>query len=340
MIPHSLPTIGPDEQAALQWVLATGFVGPGEQSRLLAEAVQVHTQADLAHTTLSGTDALILALRSLGLQEGAIVGVPVLSCVEVLAAARRAGYRISLCQVRPADLTLDIAALPDHVEAVIAPHGWGAPVDVDALHGTGLPWIEDCATSPFTQTARGNAGSTGWASIYSFGSTKYLTGAGGGAIALRDNAAARWDDALRWCGSHHELGDVNASLALVQWRRARSFVERRRCIAAAYDRAVLAAGLVPEPRAEGHSLFRYLVRTPSPSDTVRARLAAAGIDARTSINPWLFDHPDPTIIARTARGAAWERWSNHLLSVPIYPALDDSKVAAICAALNDVLSNE
>ncbi len=337
MIRHSMPTIGLEEHAALQETLASGFVGAGEQSRLLADAIQAHSRADMAHTTLSGTDALMMALRSLGLREGAIVGVPVLTCDEVVAATRRAGYRVSLCQVRAADLTLDVAALPSHLEAVIAPHGWGAPVDVGALHGTGLPWVEDCATSPFTQTAHGNAGSAGWASIYSFGSTKFLTGAGGGAIALRGHAAARWVEALRWVGSHHALGDVNSSLALVQWQRAPSFVERRRCIAEAYDRAVRAAGLAPEARSEGHSVFRYLVRTSGPSETVRARLAAAGIDARTSINPWLFDHPDPAIVARTKRGAAWERWSDHLLSVPIYPALGDGDVAAVCMALTDAL---
>ena len=338
MIPHSMPTIGPDEQATLHQTLASGFVGPGEQSRLLAEAVQAHAGADLAYTTLSGTDALMLALRSLGLRDGAIVGVPVLTCDEVVAATRRAGYRVSLCQVRAVDLTLDVAALPSHLEAGIAPHGWGAPVDVDALHGTSLPWVEDCATSPFTRTAWGNAGSAGWASVYSFGSTKFLTGAGGGAIALRGDAAARWVDALRWAGPHHALGDVNAGLALVQWQRAHEFVERRRRIAAAYDRAVLAAGLAPEPRSEGHSVFRYLVRTSGPSETVRARLSAAGIDARTSINPWLFDHTDPAIVARPQRGAAWERWSAHLLSIPIYPSLDDRDVAAVCMSLTRAMS--
>jgi dTDP-4-amino-4,6-dideoxygalactose transaminase len=333
MIRHSLPTLGPEDSAAVRSVLEHGFVGAGGRSQALAEAVRQHATADAAHTTLSGTDALMLGLRTLGLRDGAVIGVPVLTCDEVVAAARRAGYRVSLCEVKASDLTLDVAALPDALDAVIAPHGWGAPVDVDALDATGLPWIEDCATSPFTRTSRGWAGAAGWASIYSFGSTKYLTGGGGGAVALRGASAQRWSEAVRWAGSPHALGDLNASLALAQWERGVAFRERRQFIAETYDQALRAIGLTPQNRQPGHSVFRYLVRTPGPAHEVCARLQADGIDARTSINPWLYDEADVAIVARPERGAAWDHWNGHLLSVPIYPGLDDGAIATVCEAL-------
>jgi dTDP-4-amino-4,6-dideoxygalactose transaminase len=209
---------------------------------------------------------------------------------------------------------------------------------VEALEATGLPWVEDCATSPFTRTTRGWAGTAGWAGIYSFGSTKYVTGGGGGAIVLRGAAVEGWDAALRWAGTHHALGDLNAGLALAQWERGSTFLARRRAIAEAYDTTLVQVGIRPVERAEGHSVFRYLVRTPGPAEAVREQLVGLGVDARTSINPWLYDDPDVGIVARPARGDAWYHWNGHLLSVPIYPALDDGAIATVCEALARAVS--
>jgi perosamine synthetase len=260
-----------------------------------------------------------------------------------------AGHRAFLTDIDDALLTIDPGSIPRDAAAVIAPHAYGAPVDVEALTRLACPWIEDCATSPALGPGERRAGASGTFAVFSFGSTKYLTGGSGGMVLTDDpRLAARVDDLLdfdrfekRGAWQHGlpaalpgRLADLNAAVALTQWRRLPDLAAHRQTIAAVY-RAGLAdvAGLrVPRPGMP-HAFYRYLVRTDAPAEPLAVALRARGIDARSSVNPWLD-------AAANVTGGPWPvaaRWRDHLLSLPIHPHLSEADAHRVVATLKEVL---
>jgi len=55
------------------------------------------------------------------------------------------------------------------------------------IQSLGVPWIEDCATSPATSVGGRPAGASGTLAVFSFASTKYVTGGSGGVLACDDD---------------------------------------------------------------------------------------------------------------------------------------------------------
>lgn len=330
MIPHSRPTIGAAERDAVAATIDDNWIGPGPRTKALQEALGQATGASLVSLTLSGTQALVWALRSIGLPAGAPVAFPEITCTEVPTAIVAAGLTPLVCAVDPQRLTLDPGKVPETVRAIVAPHAWGASVDADALDALGLPWIEDCATSPAVIMNGHPAGSRGHASIFSFGATKYLTAGIGGALCVRDAAMA---DRLATIRAEEDapqgLGDLNAAMACVQWSRMAEFRHRRAEIGRRFDATLAATPLEPRPLAPGDALFRYIVRTAGPATEMASRLRAAGVDARTSVNPWFPLHPGEPQCPSVAR----LHWDDRLLSLPFYPGLTETELSRIVDVL-------
>jgi dTDP-4-amino-4,6-dideoxygalactose transaminase len=77
------------------------------------------------------------------------------------------------------------------------------------------------------------------------------------------------------------------------------------------------------------------MRTQSAAADIAEQLHAVGIDARSSVNPWIHR----TFAASVCEGGPWpvaEEWRQHLLSLPIYPALQDQDVHYIVHSVKKV----
>ncbi len=326
-IPHSAPTVVGGEAAAVRRSLEAGQFGYGPRARELEARFAARTGRRHAFAVLSGTHALGLALGALGLRRGATIAVPVLTCGSVVRAAEGATHTPYLCDIVAGSLTLDAARIPPHADAIVAPHAYGAPVDADALDRLGRPWIEDCATSPTARVRGRLAGAAGVASIFSFGSTKYLTGGSGGLLATDDDGLAACVEAALSDGSGR-LADLNAAAVLVQLEALDTFAAARQRIAAVYDAALAGhESLTVPPADDAHGRFRYIVRTADPSAPIAETLSRQGIDARTSVNPWL-DTLSPALPGGPYPVA--DSWRAHLLSLPIHPSMreDDARRVA------------
>ena len=84
----------------------------------------------------SGTAALFLALRGLGVGRGDKVALPSYSCSALLNAVNMTQASAEIVEVRPDDFTLDVAALDRQAldaKAVIAVHCFGASADVASI---------------------------------------------------------------------------------------------------------------------------------------------------------------------------------------------------------------
>ena len=145
-IPHSSSTLGPAEAAAAEEVVRQNFAGHGPRAAALEARFRERTGRRHAFAVSSGHHALALAVRALDLPPASDIALPVLTCATVAAAVIDAGHRCRLMDVGE-DLAMDTASFAgEGLAAVIAPHAYGAPVNVaERCEIPVWPWIEDCA---------------------------------------------------------------------------------------------------------------------------------------------------------------------------------------------------
>jgi len=348
------------EEAVLQ-VLRSGryVLGPEVEAfeRSFAELCGVAHGVGVA----SGTDALIVALRALGIGRGdAILTTP----FTFFASAST----IALCGARPvlADVDLETglldlaaaeAAWEPSVRWILPVHIYGQMVDMRAFaglaerHGAGI--VEDAAQAHGAQRDGVRPGERSAAACFSFYPTKNLGAAGeGGLVVTRDDALARRLREVRDHGSpekyrHAHLG-LNSRLQALQGAVLRCKLshlerwnERRRALASLYDEAFAGVDdVVPLTTTDGavHARHQYTVRIVGPRDRDRVQraLAEQGIGAAVH-------YPIPVHLQEAARDWGYaegqfpnaERLCREVLCLPIHPFLTDADVLRVAAAVRD-----
>ena len=242
----------------------------------------------------NGTDAITIALRSLGVGAGDEVVLPSFTFYASAEAIAPTGATPVFCDVDPHTycVTADTvrAALTPRTKAVIAVHLFGnvAPVvDIEAL---GVPVLEDAAQAIGSSAQRGRPGALGVAATFSFYPSKNLPCFGdGGAIVTRDERIAERARVLRFHGSrdkvnYEQLGynsrldELQAAILRVQLPHLDDWADGRRRAASYYEQVGLGE-LVGLPRAVAGSSpawHLYVVSHPQ-VERLEAALASAGV---------------------------------------------------------------
>jgi UDP-4-amino-4-deoxy-L-arabinose-oxoglutarate aminotransferase len=332
VIPHSRPWITEEDHAALRDVLAGELLAKGAGVRRFELELAAFLGTREAVACGSGTGALVLALRALGIGSGAEVVCPSYVCHDVLAAIRAVGATPALC-----DLGTDgwcvtaetvARAMTARTRAIVAVHTFGATADVGAMSALGVPVIEDAAQA-LGSVARGSrAGTTGAVGIFSFHATKMLTTGEGGAVVARDPAVLAAVRDARDAGLvPSPMSDLSAALGSSQLARFEGFLARRRDIARRYFDELPESVTSPLRRsAEGSGFFRFPLRWPGGSyEEVNASFAARGIAVRRGVDELNHRHvglPDHLFAQSVDR-------FDTTVSIPIYPALRDDQVDRI-----------
>lgn len=300
----------------------------------------------------SGTDAITLALLALGVGEGDEVVTVANAGVPGPTAIRRAGAEVVFCDVLPESCLIDPASVAAVVgprtRAILPVHLYGAMADVEALRRAAprVPIVEDCAQAFGSRRGGRPAGTLGDLAAFSFYPTKNLGALGDAGFIAGDPAPVARARQLRDYGRDaggvavalgilSRLDELQAAALRVKLRHARSSLERRRALCAAYD-AALPASLVRVGRhTEGEpALHLYVVRTKERA-RVEAALADAGIE--TGVHYRTPAHRMPAFAnARRGSLAFTEQACNEVLSLPFFPAMTVDDVARVCAVLEGV----
>ena len=199
--------------AAIKRVMESGWYILGKEC---AEFERSFAQWSGAHHAVgvgNGTDAIVIALKSLGVGDGDTVFTVSHTAVATVAAVELAGATPVLVDIDPVTFTLDPAKLEDAItacktgkpRAVVAVHLYGQPCDIPAISAIcqrhGLFLIEDCAQAHGAMLNGARVGSAGDFATYSFYPTKNLGAFGdGGALTTNDKALAERAGALRQYG--------------------------------------------------------------------------------------------------------------------------------------------
>ena len=226
---RQLAVASPISIAAVARAFAGSALASYEQHHVARALVEHRYAAARAYLTDSGTSALVLALRA-AVPPGGVVGFPGYSCVDLAAAALRAGVRVRLYDLDPATLGPDLdsidALLRRGVDALVVAHLYGYPADVPAVRErasrAGVVVIEDAAQGAGGALAGQRLGTLGDLSILSFGRGKGLCAGGGGALLSRDGRFTQALDRVKLRPSGR--GWLGLAKTTVQWALGRPSV--------------------------------------------------------------------------------------------------------------------
>jgi dTDP-4-amino-4,6-dideoxygalactose transaminase len=334
MIPHSYPSIGPEDVAAVTSQLETGQLDSGEVAEQLARevAATIGDPGAEALATASGTEALSIALLAVGVEPGRRVIVPTYSCRALADATLAIGAQPVAIDSGP-DYALSPSRARDAGEAAAAVivHPFGHLVDLEPYRDLGCPLIADCAHAlPLGGEPAADA------SVFSFHTTKLLAaGEGGAVVAHSPEAGERLGELATGYASSGEfrspiavpLSDLGAALALSQLARIEAMSEKRRMLAQIYDE--LLGKEVEVDDWAGETPFRYIVRTDAPFEQVRTEMEQRGVAVRRPVDPLL--HRDMGLDG--ADFAVAEGLFARTISLPLYPSLEEADARLIASAL-------
>jgi dTDP-4-amino-4,6-dideoxygalactose transaminase len=341
--------------AAFERVLDSGWYVLGGEVSAFEQEFAAWAGASHAVGVASGTDAITLGLRVLGVGPGDEVIVPSNALPTAFGAAAT-GARVRFADVRESDLNID----PEHVarlvnertRAVVAVHLYGHPADLAALpiDRERVALVEDCAQAHGAAWHGRRVGLTGDLAAWSFYPTKNLGAFGdGGAVTTADAELAARVRSLRVYGEQRRylstevgvnsrLDELQAALLRVKLPRLDTWVAERRRVAAVYDAALAASDAVLAPPVrEGadHARHLYPVQVDR-RDEVLAALVARGIPA--AIHYPMGAHDQPAFAAwRDEDLPVTERLCGRLLSLPMHPFLTDEQAGDVAAALLEQL---
>ena len=289
---EQLEQLGPGLEEAVLAVLRSGQYIGGSTIAGFEQAFAELCGVPHAIGCNSGTDALILALRGLGIGPGDEVITSSFSFFATAEAISAVGAIPVFVDVEGGSYLIDAnrieAAITSATRALLPVHLFGRPVDMERINAIaaahGLLVIEDCAQASGAQWAGRPVGSWGDAGCFSFFPTKNLGGAGdGGAVTCRDPQRAQRVRELavhgmprRYLltdlGYNSRLDAIQAAVLAVKLPHLERWVERRRAIAARYlaELSHLPGIQLPEAGHAGHSWNQFVVRVAACPETPAA----------------------------------------------------------------------
>jgi dTDP-4-amino-4,6-dideoxygalactose transaminase len=339
------------ERAALR-VLRSGSYILGPEVEAFEAELAASVGAGFAVGVGSGTEALTLSLRALGVGPGDEVVLPAFTYFATVEAVLACGARPVFADVEPDGFNVDpdacAAALTSRTRALVPVHLFGRCADLPRLAALaerhGLALVEDAAQAIGAARAGRRAGAWGAAGCFSFYPSKNLGGAGdGGCVTTSDPGLA---ERLRLLRSHglsadgsHVLAGTTSRLDAIQAAVLRAklpylktWIDRRARNARIYGEML---GGVPGLRVPGAgageepSWTQYTLRCAEP-ERVRAALEAGGIE-------WRHYYPRPACrepalgSGRAAPGAfpRAERACAEAVSIPVRGSLAADAVREI-----------
>lgn len=284
-IPAARVVFGPEDRARIlghiDQSLQSGSLTLGSAGRDFEEAFARRHEVGHAVATSSGTSALEIIMRTLGVGDRDVV-VPANTFFATAAAVLHAGGRVRFADADPATLSVSVesveAAVTPATTAIVVVHIGGRICrDIEAIadlcERRGIDLVEDAAHAHGSTWAGQPAGTFSRAAAFSFYPTKVVASGEGGMIVTGDAdlaADARiyrdqgkgsfLEGAHVRLGSAWRMSEVHAAIGRVHLDRLDEFIAVRRRVADLYDRAlagVAGVTLLSEPEASRGNVYKY-----------------------------------------------------------------------------------
>jgi dTDP-4-amino-4,6-dideoxygalactose transaminase len=299
----------------------------------------------------SGTSALYLSLRALGVGPGDEVITPALSWVATPSAIKMTGATPVFVDIRD-DLNIDTdllnAAHTSRTAAVVPVHYCGRICDMPAVLAfakeKNLPVIEDAAQAYGAALGGVKAGAFGDLGAFSLNPMKVLRSLGeAGAITFKDASLRPKLESLRYLGTenrehcvtielNHKISALLAAFICVFMETFDADVARRRAIAEIYTHHLGDIVKCPPMDDPQRSVFFDYQIIADRRDDLRQFLEAHGIEVKIKYPLSLPDHAafqdGPAVDVPRARDLV-----RHILSLPMEPSMPDADVMSVCETI-------
>jgi dTDP-4-amino-4,6-dideoxygalactose transaminase len=341
-----------DVQAAVARVLASGWYVLGPEVEAFEAEFAAVCGARHAVGVGTGTDALSLILRGLGIGAGdEVITTPISAAYTALAIAA-AGACPIFADVDPQRLTIDPAAVERCVtprtRAILPVHLYGQAADMRPIERIAerhhLAVVEDCCQAHGATADGRPVGTIGAAGAFSFYPTKNLGALGdAGAVITADRELAERIKRLRNGGQtdryHHVDLGVNSRLDELQAAilRARlpylpDWTARRRALAAAYRSQLHDAPVRLLPELDSGHVYHLFVVLSDERPRLQRHMMEAGIDC---VIHYPVPIPDQPAFAGAAPAICPQARivCKQVLSLPMYPGLSDDELRTVAGAV-------
>jgi dTDP-4-amino-4,6-dideoxygalactose transaminase len=367
-LPFTRPSIDEASIQAVANVFRSGQLASGPKVKEFEAALAAYLGGERqVRVMTSATAGLEMALEVAGVRAGDEVIVPAMSfaaSANVIARLRAKPVFVDVdLSSRNIDVELARRAITRKTRAIMPVHFSGLAVDMDGVYGLarehGLRVIEDAAHAIGTRHQGKLIGSVGDLVVFSFHPNKNMTTIEGGAISTADAATAaaieehrfhgiRKDEDggvdVMFAGAKSNLTDVAAQIGIDQLKRLDGFNRRRRELAHRYFRELEGSdlGLVPARGDEGHSwhMFTLLIDFEARRMTrveFQKKMAERGIGIGIHypcIPGFTYYH---MLGYRPEDYPNAARIGRETVTLPLFPAMEDSDVGRVCRELRAVL---
>ncbi len=375
-LPLNRPSIGEKEINGVVNCLKSGWITTGPLCKQFEDMFCGLTGAPHAVSFCSGTAGMHLMMLALGLQDGDEVITPSMTFASTINMIVRCGAKPVFVDIHYDTLNINEAlieaAVTERTKAIIPVHFAGAPADMDTvLEIAGkynLAVIEDAAHALGTFYKGIHAGGFGQTAIFSFHPLKNITTGEGGMITSGDSGLERRLRLLRFHGIERDawkrygkggnpeydinepgfkynLTDIQAALGLAQFARLEEFNTRRRELAGLYLESLEALkgldmpGVPPYPHFHSWHLFVVKV-TGIDRGAFMKKLAEYNIGYGIHFPPChRFSYIKKIYGNLEEKLAETELAADRIVSLPLFPGMEDYDVFYVCEAIKEILSN-
>ncbi len=310
---------------------------------------------DYCVSMANGTDAIEIALRSVGVEPGDKVVTVANAGFYSSTAIHAVGATPLYVDINPFCMTMSVDSLAEALKlkpkCVIVTHLYGQMANIKELlglaHAAGVTLIEDCAQSHGAKIDGRQAGSWGDAACFSFYPTKNLGAMGdGGAVVTNSEAVAARLKTLRqygWSSKYHvgytggknsRLDEVQAAILRIKLPLLDSWNAARRDIATRYNKEFSSLSFDALPSVDESFVSHLYVARIKNRDSLRDFLKSEGV--ATDIHYPVPDHqqaayPKPCVVGSME---VTESTCKELVTLPCFPGMTNESVDAVIAAVN------
>ncbi|HWD69134.1 MAG TPA: DegT/DnrJ/EryC1/StrS family aminotransferase [Solirubrobacteraceae bacterium] len=364
-IPLAQPVLGEPEEQAVLAVLRSGQLSLGSKGPEFERAFACRVGARCASAVASGTAGLHLALRAVGVSDGAEV---ITSPFSFVASANVAIYeraRPVFVDIDPVTLNLNAdeaaAAVNERTAALLPVHVFGYPADMARLEQIGMPIVEDaCEALGGAYADGGPIGGRGHPAVFAFYANKQMTTGEGGMLVTGDPELKERVDSERnqgrapnmdWLdhdrlGFNYRLSDIASALGLAQVQRLDELLGGRERVAGLYRAAlqdIPELTLPCEPAGQARrGWFVYVIQLPRgvDRDAVVTQLSAHGISAKPYFPAiHLMTYYRDTFGYREGQFPLCEDVSARSIAIPFFPRMTEGQVARVAEEISAVLQS-
>jgi perosamine synthetase len=351
------PEMTGNELGLIKRVVDSNFLNDGEVTEEFAQAIAKLTGAKFAVGVTSGTAAIYLPLKALGIGHGDEVIVPDMTFIATANAVSMTGATPVLADVDPETLNLGVqameAAITPRTKAIVPVHVSGRAAKIEeilAIVGTrGLSVVEDAAEALCSRFKNRCLGTFGQAGAFSFSPNKMITTGQGGVIVTDDESlfdrlrelkdqgrpvrGTGGADVHNSIGFNFKLTNLQAAVGLGQLEKLAPRMERvRRTYSIYRDELAGTKGIRILPfNIEGGEQPQWIDALAERRDQLDEFLAKNGAGCRRfwfplhTQKPYLRDEKDFPNSARLGKEAIW---------LPSAFQMTDDDVRSVCRLIS------